>query len=723
MNLSERGRAPARPGLRAQPIGRPALLAALCGLALATERAALADEAAPSWQVTDEIVVTGRQADGYAAQQASVLRSEIPIVDWPQSVQVLNRTLIEEQNAQSLTEILVNVSGVVPNHEQETVLVNPFVRGLEAEIYLDGLVGYGDTAVLDPSSLAVIERVEVAKGATSALFGGGVGAPTGGLINLVTKTPGPDTGYGFSLESGSFGTRAVTADLNRTFGGAAGVRLAAEWYRSDDMIDAVDIDRLTLNPSLSFAVGDATDVVLRGFHNRIEQLEYTGLPAEVANLPGVDRNQFSGAVNAPRTEIENTSLHATVGHRFSPSLSGQLQLRYFENSFDEYSSFPFLSFFPIQGTSVPIIRGSLPVDTDELTADASLTYLLDNGGPIRHNLLAGVTWDATDYRAGSGFDFAPIGVLDYAGGVNTLDFGPIPPINSFVENEYRTWAVYLQDHISIAGRWHILLSGRFSRYGLTETVGGTGADETYDEFDPRIGVTYNVTESVSAFAGYATGSRIVPFFTGVNSRAPVPEESESHEAGIKIAAGEITATLAAFELERSRIPETDLTDPFFGSVQTGEQKSRGVELDLIWEPGANLSVLMNAAYIAAETAADIASFGGVIPKGTQLSRIPEKSGRIAARYRFAAGPLSGLGVGLGMTYADEAPLTDSNLFFSDPYTVFDLQADYDFGPLYLKVNVVNLTDKSYFKPYQYLLQEVVRPGQERSAYINLGVRL
>lgn len=673
-----------------------------------------------TWQVKDEIVVIGEQDGSYRSDQATLVKGDIALIDWPQSIQVLNRTLIEEQSAQTLTELLVNVSSVVPNHEQETVLVNPFIRGQEAEIFLDGLIGYGDTAVLDPSSLAVIEQVEVAKGATSTLYGGGVGAPVGGLINLVTPTPRADPRYSFTLRTGSFETNAVGIDLNQPLTDSSGLRFAGEWYQSEDMIDAVDIDRLTLNPSARMAISDATDLIVRGFYNKIEQLEFTGLPAEVANLPGVSRTQFSGASNAPRTEVENVSIHATVEHRFNERLSGKVDLRYFENTFEEYSSFPFLSFFPIQGTSVPIIRGQLPVDTDELTLDASLSYKLGEGSDWRHRLLVGVTADVTDYAAGSGFDFNPIGILDYASGENNLDFGPIPPINSESVNEYQTIALYVQDHIELGERWRILASARVSRYGLKEIVGGSDADETYTEVDPRLGVTFKMTDSISAFAGVATGSRIVPFFTGVNSAPPVPEESESYEIGLKLSSRQWTGTIAAFRIDRTDIPTLDLDDPFFGSVQNGEQRSEGIEADVIWEPSDNLSLLANASYIDARNQSDIVSFGTVFAAGNRLSRIPEWSGRIAARYRFTEGGLAGLGLGLGATFADEAPLTDGNVFFSDSYTVFDAQASFRIANFDLRLNVVNLFDEDYFRPYQYLLQEVVRPGQERSVFLTLG---
>lgn len=112
----------------------------------------------------------------------------MPLNEVSQSIQVLTEQLIEDQELVTLDEALRDVSGVVPSLPSELVLANPVVRGFEAEIFTDGLIGYGDTAVINPGSRWNVERIEVAKGPTSTLFGGGTGSPVGGLIDLVSKT-------------------------------------------------------------------------------------------------------------------------------------------------------------------------------------------------------------------------------------------------------------------------------------------------------------------------------------------------------------------------------------------------------------------------------------------------------------------------------------------------------------------------------------------------------
>lgn len=694
-----------------------ALAAAVSATLSSIPAVGLAEDAPESWR-GDEIVVTAEKKSPYGANEAAVSRVPVPLERIPQSIQVLTPTLLEEQQLSNLAAALLNVSGVVPSQPSEIVLANPVVRGFEAELFVDGLLGYGDTAVADPATLIAVERIEVAKGPTSVLFGGGTGAPVGGLINVVTKTPEADAFATLALRAGSFATLAPSVDVNLPLGESAGLRLPAEYHRSDDYVDEVEIERWSLNPSLGVSISGATDLLFRVGYNRIDQLEYVGIPAEVAEVDGVDAFQFTSAPDAPDTVIENLTVHATLNHRFSDSLSGTFQLRRFENSFDEFSSSPFLAFFPLEGTAAPQIRGSLPVDTTEWTADASLTAAFRTGG-VEHTLIAGLTWDDTNYVAASGFDlFTLLGPYDYASESPRLSFGEVPPLTTFLESDYRTLALYVQDHVRLGERTSLMLGARASRYELVERQGGQGSEETFDRVDPRVGVIVEMLPGLSAFAGWSTGSRLSLFFASADGSPPDLETSESVEAGLKFHRDEIglSGTVAGFRILRENVPTPDPAS-FVTSIQTGEQEAVGVELDLVWEPAPELSLLLTAAYTDSEVTRDTA-----IPEGAGIPRVPDYSGRLAVRYRFSGG-LEGLGVGAGLTWASAAELTLPNSFESDAYSVIDLQASYDLGRYRLGLSIENLADENYFRPYQYFAQAVVRPGMPRAAFITLSVGL
>lgn len=667
----------------------------------------------PGWTPSD-IVVTATREKGYNAPEASTLRTPVPILETPQSVQVLTRTLIDEQQLTTLADATRNISGVVPALPSEAVLANPIVRGFESEVFVDGLIAYGDTAVVDPSSLTAVERIEVAKGPTSLLFGGGTGSPVGGLINLVTKTPVDRAIYAASIRAGSFATVQPSVDINVPVTGNIGVRFAGDYTSSDDAIDKVGIERFSLNPSVRFAFGD-TELVVRGAYSDVRQLEYAGLPAAIARRPDVDPFRFSGATNAPKTRIENLMITGVLTQRLSDKVKATVQLRRYESDFNEFASFPFFAFFPATGpTSYPIIKGTLPVKVDEWTADASLTAEF-NTGSIEHVLLGGIQYDATDYDGATGFDFTPIGVIDYANRASDLNFGAVPALGGIFINKYRTTAVYAQDQLTIADRIHVLAGLRWTRLGIREVVGGTN-DTTRSRVDPRVGVTVDLAEGVALYGGYATGSRLTLFYNGAGA-PPRPETSQSYEAGIKLGAKRIglSGTIALFRQLRDNVPVASPTVPF-ASVQSGRQRAQGVEADIIWEPSKQWSVLANYAY----TDASVVNDTDLANIGSRLPRVPEHSGRLAARYRFA-GKLDGLGIGAGVTAATASEITIPNTERGDGYAVVDAQASYQIGAYRIGLSVENLFDRRYFIPYQYLNQAVVRAGTPRSAFVTLGV--
>ncbi|MEO0499810.1 MAG: TonB-dependent siderophore receptor [Pseudomonadota bacterium] len=694
---------------------RRTLSAALPAFIVAVPALAQDERTAPRWTPDDTIIVTGTRRPGYTAGTASVSRVPVPLTEIPQSIQVITRDLIEDQQLNFLDEVLRNVSGVVPSLSSEIVLANPIVRGFEAEIFTDGLIGYGDTAVSDPASLLAYDRVEVAKGPTSTLYGGGTGAPVGGLINLVSALPQPGHRLRLRGRAGSFNLLQIGGDANVELAEGLSARVIGDYRDGGDPIDGVRQERLFVSPAIRAVLPGGTDISALFRYDRTEQLEYTGLPAEIADVPGVPQFRFSGASDAPETVIENLTADFSVRQPIADGVSAALRVRRYENDFEEVSSFPFLAVLPGTGTTFPIITGQLPNTIDEWTVDASVTGQFTTG-PLEHAALLGVQYDDVDFFAASGFDLMPIGTLDYADPASDLAFGEIPPLTTFLENRYETVAVYAHDQITAFDRVHLLVSLRYSELTITEALGGAGNDITYTEFDPRVGLTVDVTDGVSLFGGYATGSRLSLFFNNPGL-APLPERSESFEAGVKLALTEIglTGTIAAYDIERTNVPTPDPTT-FFTSIQTGRQRSQGVEADLIWEPTAAISLLATYAYTDAEVREDT-----LIPVGDGLPRVPEHQGRFAARYRVLDGPLLGLGIGAGVTAASAAELTLPNSFESDSYAAVDAQVSYETGPARLGLRVENILGEDYFIPYQFLAQAVVRPGNPRAAFVTLDL--
>jgi iron complex outermembrane recepter protein len=146
-----------------------------------------------------EVTVTDEQQRGYRAPNTSTAtKTDTPIRDIPQSIQVIPRQILEDRNVTRVGEALQNVSGIV-NQEggysgyEDLILIRGFQASTFAgNFYRDGVpyftFGFPETANL--------ESIEVLKGPASVLFGRG---QPGGIINLVSKQPLRDPYYSLTL--------------------------------------------------------------------------------------------------------------------------------------------------------------------------------------------------------------------------------------------------------------------------------------------------------------------------------------------------------------------------------------------------------------------------------------------------------------------------------------------------------------------------------------------
>ena len=401
-----------------------------------------------AWAVLDAVEVTA-EGDSYTEGLApSVTRSEVPLLQQARSVAVINRALIDEQQLQSLSDALENVAGAVPIRENEMVLVNPILRGFDAEVFIDGLAAYGATSVVDPSSLVNVERVEVLKGPAGTLFGSGFGSALGGLINVVTKAPEAERFGSVGYRFGSLGTTNPYFDLNLPVGEAVAFRVNGEYGRSDSAIDDALQRKASINPSLAIQLGEATRLLLKGQFTRNENLEYSGLPAAItvnASL-GVDPFRFSGSTDAPLTTINNRVVTGSLDHTFRDALKLTVDARAYDSRFDEYGTF----FFggpddPAEPTVFTLLSAFLPTDVRQYTLAPRLNWRIDQGS-VQHDLVIGADLDKTDYFAQIGFNFAGIGQIDYRNRRGAPAFGGVPALGMTQDDRFRTTSVYVEDH-------------------------------------------------------------------------------------------------------------------------------------------------------------------------------------------------------------------------------------------------------------------------------------
>lgn len=667
---------------------------------------------------TETVQVTAASDNQIEVASSSGTRTDTPLIEVPQSIEVLNRALIADQDRRTLADALVNVSGVVPTKPEEILFTQPIVRGFPAEIYSDGLSLFGNTTNAgDPTSLVGLDRVEVVKGPSSTMYGGGLGSPLGGVINLVSERPTPKFDGFMAFRGGPFTTLDPYGDVNIPINEAIAARLSSEYQQNNSWIDLVDEDRWSLQPAMLFQLAPKTELIARGLFSHRNQLEYSGLPADEALAGLVDRNAFVGAsVGQPHTVLDSRTATLELNHAFASNLQWNTSARWYFGQVNEHGSFilpglnspdptpPVYQIYTMDMPSNPVREG---------TFDTNLIKSL-SGQRIQHELLFGVSYDHTNFFSEMGFSGVSVGEENLAHPTYNLAFGPPTAPNLTQTDRYQTTAVYGQDQATYR-RLHLTGSVRYTNLGFREREQGT--NQTFNHISGRAGGTFDIAQGVALYAAYATAFRGA--FGLVVQTTPKPETSENVEGGLKLALAKahLASTIAIYDQTRNNVATPDPAN-FLYSVQTGQQQARGAETDLTWEPLRAFSVLANYAYTQATVTKDNAT-----PIGNFLPRIPRNGGRIAARYRIQNGSAKGLAFGAGVTAFTKKEITLPNTLTSPGYAAIDAQASYQFGRYTLEGSAVNLTARQTYDAYEYFGFPVVMPNQPISAFVSLKVHL
>jgi iron complex outermembrane receptor protein len=265
----------------------------------------------------EEVVVTGERQRGsaYAPLNATTAtRTDTPILDIPQSIQVIPRKVLEDQQVIRLDEALRNTSGVSFGGTNLGRRLEFTIRGFdEAPILRNGFRQFGADVIPETANL---DRIEVLKGPASVLYGE---IEPGGLINLVTEKPISDPSYTIQTQFGNRNLFRPQVDLSGplTADGSLLYRLNGLYQSSNDVQNVdTDIERFFISPVVTWKIGKRTDLTFELEYFDEKRAPIFGLPAigdEIADVP-LDR-----ITNEPddTAEEEFISIGYDLEHRFN----------------------------------------------------------------------------------------------------------------------------------------------------------------------------------------------------------------------------------------------------------------------------------------------------------------------------------------------------------------------------------------------------------------------
>jgi iron complex outermembrane recepter protein len=151
----------------------------------------------------------------------------------------------------------------------------------------------------------------------------------------------------------------------------------------------------------------------------------------------------------------------------------------------------------------------------------------------------------------------------------------------------------------------------------------------------------------------------------------------------------LSATLAAYYITKTNVTTPDPNNLGF-SIQTGEQRSQGIELDVTGEILPGWKIIASYAYTDAEVTKD-----NSIPVGNQLDNVPFNQASLWTTYEIQKGNLRGLGFGLGLFYIGSRQGDLANSFELPSHLRTDAALYYRRDGFNAAVNICNLFDIDY----------------------------
>jgi catecholate siderophore receptor len=706
--------------------------AVLGALAVAgTHLAVAAADDDPPVQVAAQTVTVQGRGDGVdyrSTATSSFTKTDSSLKEIPASVSIVPAQLMKDQAMQSLADVIRYVPGALA-HQGEGNRDEFIFRGIgsSANLFVDGV--RDDAQVF--RDLYNLERVEVLKGAGGMIFGRGAG----GVLNRVTKVPVFGPVGEATLTLGRNDQLRGTLDVGDRIDDAAAWRLNAMGEKAGSFRDGVWMRRHAANPTMALRPGSRTSLTFGVEHLRDERTADRGFPSRAGVPLDAAPATFFGNADQSRAHAFVDGVYAIVEQEFD-----RVQLK---NTFrvTRYDKF-YQNVYP--STTVPVGASGLVTlnaynNLNKRTNAFNQTDLTGKSfvGGIEHHWLAGAELghqDSTNKR-NTGFFGAGAGNAS----VTVPLANPYAVATSFRANgtdadnrvKATIGALYIQDQMAFSPAWKLLAGIRWDSFGTTfddrrTTLGAsttptqaTDLARTDRALSPRLGLIWSPTprSSYYASASYAflpsaetLGLAVLDKTSGLSTADFEPEDAKNLELGGRWdLTPRLALSAAVFRLDRNHVRNADGNGGF---VQTGQQRTQGVELGLQGELAPGWQVVAGYAHLDARITRATAAAGTL---GHRPPLVPRDT--LSAWNRVDVG--HGFGAGLGLIHQGSSYPNVDNAVLLPAFTRVDAAVYYAVGGrgLRLALNVENLFNRRYFPTAD--ANNNISPGAPRNARLTM----
>lgn len=650
--------------------------------------------AAPAGEAMEELTITGYRVRATAGGTRIVT----PLKDLPMSVQVVNQELIKDLGARKIEDAIRFVSGINKVNRNDNLGRGErfAIRGFNSSLIMRNGVPYNVF-----SDTANIQQIDVVKGANSILYGFN---DPGGLINYITRAPQAEAAYSVSQTIGSFDYYRTEADATGPLFGDTRYRLMAAYTNAGSHLENGKEEMVFINPVVDFALGEKTRLLLDYEYRETDSRYQRDAYPQVRDLAGVGiRYADAGTRYSPifpddRNIITAQNLELRLTHEVGEDTTLRLVGAHTEIDSDQFNM---IGWAMVPGSDRLLERRNYlelnHQDTDFVFADLSTRF--DTRWMTHQVILGG------QYLRREGESFGRTGA--YAPAIDVLNPPTDPAVRYYrpeTRDQLAAGAVFVEsapteskgffvtDQITLADdRTHILVGARY------DDLNGT------DNTTPQAGVNYTVNDWLSVYGLYSESFRLNASYTLQSGEVRTfdPESGINKEIGLKLDLFDrrLSGTVALFNLTRENVLQVIASDdplkPIFNL--SGEERSKGVEIDIAGRIGPDFTVFASYAY----TDSEVLTSTNPALVGAPLEGVAKNAVSVFGKYDFGAVGPGDLSANAGLLWRQGPILMTNNTpgntpFAADSYTVLDAGLDYVLpSGLALSLKVTNLTDEAY----------------------------
>ena len=621
-----------------------------------------------------------------AARSRVATKAETEVLATPQAISLVPGAVIDQQAAVTLDDVIKNVSGLIQassiNGEYATFAARGFYSNSNGNFRRNGVQVSKFGELLDANT----DRVEVLKGPATVLYGQ---LDPGGVINLRTKQPLRAAGTEVRVAGGSFGRIDGRVDATGPLFGPLLYRVNARLENRDSYRDEVYWRTRFISPVITWLVGPATTLTVETELKREEGLLDEGVFAPAPTLASLDEQpigRFLGEPSVPADRARSAVL-ATLEQGLGERWSTRLVTSWSNNE-----------------------RNANRVDLRSLGGDGRT---LGRRTDFRQQELETVFWDAgligafqlgpTSHRAAVGVDGYSTSRLEdrLRGPVDPIDIfdprytGAAAPSSFSVEDQSVDMiGLYAQDQIALGDALVVQLGLRYTTFDQLTVDRDDGEEEGFsaEEFTTSAGLVHRVTPDVSVY-GSMSEAFAPTLSVDRDGNAFDPNFGRQFELGLKadLLDRRLSTTVAIYHLRRiGMISFVRPPEGGFYRVQSGVQRSRGFEVDLLGRVTGSVSAIASYGFTDGAVLED-----DVYPTGHGLGGAPRHHGSLWLRGALGNGFSAGAGVFFQSEWKAFTSYDDSRMLRG--YHRFEAMAGYSLAnDIRLQLNGRNLANRRYY---------------------------